>query len=208
MTSTLYYIHDPMCSWCWGFKPALDELLASLPDTVTVERLLGGLAPDSDQAMPEAMQHMLQQTWQRIEAVVPGTVFNYDFWTKNQPRRSTWPSCRAVLAARRQNATLEAPMIQAIQQAYYLEARNPSDTQTLISLAEATGCDPVAFADYLHSDDARSELDNQRQMALQLGAQGFPSLIIRNASDQLFSIAVNYTKPTTMLEQITLASAA
>lgn len=208
MSGTLYYVHDPMCSWCWGFKPALEALLDSLPESIDVEYILGGLAPDSDQPMPEAMQQMLQQTWQRIEAVIPGTSFNYDFWTKNQPRRSTWPSCRAVLAARRQNEAFEVPMIKAIQQAYYLDARNPSDTRTLASLAEDVGCDPLAFTEYLHSDDAHRELEQHRHWAQQLGAQGFPSMVFRNADDQLYAIPVNYTQPEAMLEQITLASAA
>lgn len=208
MSSTLYYVHDPMCSWCWGFKSALDELLSSLPESVQVQRILGGLAPDNDQPMPLATQQMLQQTWQRIQEVVPGTTFNYDFWTENQPRRSTWPSCRAVLAARQQSEALEVPMITAIQEAYYLNARNPSETQTLISLAEEIGCDAGQFADYLHSPAAHQELDTHRHMAQRLGAQGFPSLVFRNDRDELYAIAVNYNQTAPMLEQITLANAA
>ncbi|MCH7478788.1 MAG: DsbA family protein, partial [SAR324 cluster bacterium] len=23
---TLYYFGDPMCSWCWGFKPVLEQV--------------------------------------------------------------------------------------------------------------------------------------------------------------------------------------
>jgi len=208
MSSILYYVHDPMCSWCWGFKPTLDKLLDELPDSVQVHRILGGLAPDSDQPMPEPMQQMLQQTWQHIQSVIPETEFNYDFWTRNQPRRSTWPSCRAVLAARRQDAALEVPMILAIQRAYYLDARNPSDTQTLISIAEETGCDAGQFSEYLHSEAAHKELEAERQMAHQLQVQGFPSLVYRNARDQLFSIPVNYRQTVSMLEQITQANAA
>ena len=26
MVYTLYHVHDPMCSWCYAFKPTLDEL--------------------------------------------------------------------------------------------------------------------------------------------------------------------------------------
>ncbi|MGQ7845515.1 DsbA family protein [Granulosicoccus sp. 3-233] len=208
MSSTLYYVHDPMCSWCWGFKPALDELLKGLPDSVRVQRILGGLAPDSDQPMPEAMQQMLQQTWQQIQSVIPGTSFNYDFWTRNQPRRSTWPSCRAVLAARRQNEAFEVPMILAIQRAYYLDARNPSDTQTLIDIATEIGCDADGFSEYLHSEAAHRELETERNMAQQLQVQGFPSLIYRNDRNQLYRIPVNYNQAAQMLEQITQANAA
>ncbi|MDH5427723.1 MAG: DsbA family protein, partial [Nitrospirota bacterium] len=26
MSPTLIYVADPMCSWCWGFSPVLEEI--------------------------------------------------------------------------------------------------------------------------------------------------------------------------------------
>ena len=46
MPAVLYYVHDPMCSWCWGFRPTWLALQDQLPEGVRVQRLLGGLAPD------------------------------------------------------------------------------------------------------------------------------------------------------------------
>ena len=51
MALTGYLIVDPMCSWCWGFRPVWDELQATLPDEVAVVELMGGLAPDTEQPM-------------------------------------------------------------------------------------------------------------------------------------------------------------
>jgi len=56
--TVLYYIHDPMCSWCWAFRPVWGEVQRRLPETVSVTYLLGGLAPDSDAPMPESTQHL------------------------------------------------------------------------------------------------------------------------------------------------------
>ncbi len=77
--STLYYIHDPMCSWCYAFKPVYQVLLKQLPDFVSSVSLLSGLAPDTDQPMSLEMQQQLKATWQRIEQQVLGIRFNYDF---------------------------------------------------------------------------------------------------------------------------------
>jgi len=54
MMTSLYYIHDPMCSWCWAFRPAWEKIKTSVLSSYTdcsVEYVLGGLAPDSDQPM-------------------------------------------------------------------------------------------------------------------------------------------------------------
>ncbi len=71
------------------------------------------------------LQQKIQQTWRRIEQTVPNMKFNYDFWMINTPVRSTYPACRAVLAARQQGADFEDKMIGAIQTAYYQKAKNP-----------------------------------------------------------------------------------
>lgn len=113
----LYYVHDPMCSWCWAFRPVWKELQTLLPPDLRVTYLLGGLAPDSQLSMSLDMQRQIQGHWQRIQQSVPGTPFNFEFWDKCQPRRSTYPACRAVIAATYQDQSLQDPMILAIQQA-------------------------------------------------------------------------------------------
>ena len=29
---TLYYVADPMCSWCWGFQPVLEKVKEAVPE--------------------------------------------------------------------------------------------------------------------------------------------------------------------------------
>lgn len=199
---TLFHAHDPMCSWCWGFKKTWLTVYDSLNDTLNVRLLLGGLAPDSEVPMESNMRSMLQSTWQRIEQTIPGTEFNHDFWTANTPRRSTWPSCRAVIAARRQNENFEAPMIHAIQKAYYLEAKNPSDHEVLADIAESIGCDKVVFSAALNSESVHEEHLNEREFATRIGAQGFPSLYLVTPEQLVHPIGVDYNNPQTILDQI------
>lgn len=188
-TATLYYVHDPMCSWCWAYRPTLANLrqqLAPLP--VRFAQLLGGLAPDSNAPMPAAMQAKLQHIWRTIEQQV-GTPFNYDFWHQCAPRRSTYPACRAVLAAQAQGQ--EDAMIEAIQRAYYLRAMNPSDTGTLVQLAEELQLEVGSFTTALHSDEIETALQHNIQQARSLPIQGFPSLVLQHQGRH-FPIAVDY----------------
>ena len=141
----LYYVHDPMCSWCWAFRPVWSALTRDLPAGIRPQRLLGGLAPDTREPMPQQMRDKISAIWQQIQQMLPATEFNHDFWQRCTPRRSTYPACRAVISARNQGAGFEEPMILAIQRAYYLEARNPSEEETLAELAEAIGLDGDEF---------------------------------------------------------------
>ncbi|MEH6650188.1 MAG: DsbA family protein [Motiliproteus sp.] len=201
MRATLYYAHDPMCSWCWGFSRTWQSIERGLPPSVTVERLLGGLAADSDVAMPAEMQQFLRQTWQRIQQQIPGTEFNFDFWDHCSPRRSTYPACRAVIAAANQGAEYHAKMTLAIQKGYYLEARNPSDDATLIGMAKALGLDVEGFTAELNAPQTQQRLMQDILRSQQLGAQGFPSLILQQG-DQQWLLPLDYHNPDATLQRI------
>lgn len=201
MATALYYVHDPMCSWCYGFGPALAGLLAGLPPHIRVRRLLGGLAPDSAEPMGEAMRTRLQETWRRIEGRIPGIHFNFDFWTHCTPRRSTYPACRAVIAARAQDSALDEAMTGAIQRAYYREARNPSDRDTLIALAGEIGADSDVFAAALDAPATQAKLAAEMALARDLGVTGYPALVL-NRDGGRWPIPVDYTDPRAMLATI------
>ena len=83
--SILFYVHDPICSWCWAFRKAWDEIQQQLVGKIPVAYLAGGLAPDSHELMPVTMQEEIQKYWRNIQQHVPDTAFNFDFWTHNQP---------------------------------------------------------------------------------------------------------------------------
>ncbi len=197
----LYYVHDPMCSWCWAFRPMWQTIKAGLPESVHIRNLLGGLAPDSDIPMAASMRTHLQATWRRIQDQVPDTEFNFAFWQNCQPRRSTYPACRAVIAARRQGAPREEAMIHSIQKAYYLEARNPSDTQTLIALAGEMGLDRMRFGQDLGSAETAHTLHEEIDHARRIGGRSFPSLFL-DLDGGVRPVSIDYLRPEKVLEQI------
>jgi len=198
MKPILFYIYDPMCSWCWGYRNTWLSLKNRLEPFVDIKYRVGGLAPDSDQVMPEQMQSFLQNTWRSIEEKL-GTQFNYDFWTKCIPRRSTYPACRAVRIAREYN--LEQQMFFAIQKAYYLNAQNPSDELVLISLAVSIGINEKDFAIKLKSDAINELLIKEIEQVHNMPIQGFPSLIL-SINDQFHQIPINYNDSTETLKII------
>src|SRR5699024_367050 len=188
-TNILYYVHDPMCSWCWAYRPTLANLrqqLAPLP--VRFAPLLGGLAPDSNAPMPAAMQAKLQHIWRTLEQQV-GTPFNYDFWHQCAPRRSTYPACRALLAAQAQGQ--EDAMIEAIQRSNYLRAMNPAEDTTLIQLAKELGLNATLFSQTLSSPATQARLLQQVSFARRLPIAGFPSLVLTQGA-QNHAIPLDY----------------
>jgi len=200
-TRVLYYIHDPMCSWCWGFRPVWEQVQQALPTDVEVRYLLGGLAPDTDRPMPEDMQLSIRDTWRAIQREIPETEFNFDFWTQCQPRRSTYPSCRAVIACRMQRPQLERDMLLRIQQAYYLQAKNTSDLEVLVGLADQLGLDTQQFADDIQSEVCQNVLSKEIEFCRNINMDSFPGLVLKQGNSYT-SLDIDYNNSKKILEQI------
>lgn len=201
LKAILYYVHDPMCSWCWGFSKTLTALLENLPIEVETKRLLGGLAADSDVAMSSNMKEKIKGNWSRIEDTISGVKFNFDFWEKNTPRRSTYPACRAVIAARQQGEQYDVSMTREIQKAYYQEARNPSDNSTLIELANNLGLSIDTFKIDLVSEETQKQLIEEITMARELYAESYPNLVLK-VGNKTQLISINYNDSKVMLDKI------
>jgi len=190
-----------MCSWCWAFRPTWRKVLSELPCHINVSYLLGGLAPDSNLPMPLETQKYVKDNWVKIQKVVPGTQFNYDFWTLNEPRRSTYPSCRAVISAKKQHPNFEVLMITGVQKAYYLNAQNPSNEDTLIKIAKDIGLNEKLFKEDLKSTDVNELLLNQIQITKTMPISGFPSLVLVKEGN-LERINIDYLKSNYIINQI------
>ena len=200
-STTLFYIHDPMCSWCWGFSHTWNKVKNSLPSEINVQYILGGLAPDSSEVMPNEMREYIQMNWHKIEQKIPGVSFNYTFWDSCTPKRSTYPACRAVIAVKNQNSDLEQTMVKLIQQAYYLEAKNPSEDDVLISLAKTLDLDIKQFTQDLNSESTQQLLSDDIALMQSMGVSSFPSLVLQTTNG-IKSITIDYNNPKLILNQI------
>lgn len=198
MKKRLYYIYDPMCAWCFAFDETFDAIKNNLNDDFEIVYIPGGLAPHDSNPMPQDMQQKIESIWVKINDTV-GTKFNHDFWRNCMPRRSTYLSCQATLAARLQDKEVE--MIKGIQKAYYQRAMNPSDEDTLILVAKEIGLNVQKFTQDLTSaqtiDLFKEELEKRRKLRV----NSFPSLLLQYKKE-CYPINIEYNNSSKMLNQI------
>ncbi len=197
MNIKLYYVHDPMCSWCWGYKPTITQLKQQLPGVIQFEYVVGGLAPDSNLPMAPEMCQKIEGIWRQIHQQL-GTQFNHAFWQKCTPVRSTYPACRAVIAAGFQDSYEQ--MLHALQEAYYLRAMPPHEEATFVQLAREIGMDVGQFTNDFNGKLLEGVFEDQLSLARSMGVNSYPSLVLQ-INDAYFPIEVDYlsTEPTLKL---------
>ena len=168
-------VTDPMCSWCWGMSPAVEQAAAGLAGVADFEILLGGVNTRTTQPVGAYGRRHLTHVWREVRAttgqqfsfVVPdGLIYN-----------STWP-CLAVAAVRRALGRAPFGYLHRLQQLLFVDARDINDRALLAATATEFG----VAADVVHRgledsalvDVVREEFAHARRY----GTSALPSVLI------------------------------
>ena len=172
----LLYFADPMCTWCWGFSSAVDHIVEEFSDTLPVRLVMGGIRPDHTQPMDDDAKSETRTHWEQVQ-VASGQRFNFEFFDRDDFVYNTEPACRAVVTARRLAPLKAIPMMKSVQQAFYTENRDVTQTDELVGIAVATGFDEGEFETVFEDMDTMDETRADFWLAQNSRVTDFPTLI-------------------------------
>ena len=92
-------------------------------------------------------------------------------------------------------------MTLAIEHAYYLQAKNPSDLDTLVDCAEKIGMQPERFRLALAETRESGRLESEIKEARRMGLNSFPSFAVAT-KDSFVPIELDYKNPKKMASEI------
>ncbi|MCA3720124.1 MAG: DsbA family protein, partial [Phenylobacterium sp.] len=62
----LIYFADPMCSWCYGFSPVMEDIRRAFGRALPVRLVMGGLRPGTETPMTPEARDSLRGHWTHI----------------------------------------------------------------------------------------------------------------------------------------------
>lgn len=178
----LWYVADPMCSWCWGFMPVIERIRDEYGDGLKVELLLGGLRPGTKEPMSSAQRQEILRHWHTVHRVT-GQPFQFEGAMPEGFVYDTEPASRAVVAVSLIDPQAVFPFFKAVQAAFYVGQQNVTDRVVLSQLAVKVRLDAQRFLQTFESDMARSKTVAHFNKARQWGVHGFPSIIRQSGTD-------------------------
>ena len=183
----LWYFADPMCSWCWGFSPAIEAVRNEYRGRLKISLVLGGLRPGTTEPMTPTARDEILHHWHAVHDRT-GQPFHFEGALPNGFVYDTEPASRAVVAVGGIEPKLIFPLFKAIQHAFYAEGRDVTQATVLAELAIGLGVDAAAFHNAFDSDAARAKTQAHFRQARQAGVSGFPTLVLQQ-EDQLRPIS-------------------
>jgi putative protein-disulfide isomerase len=191
MSTTLHYIYDPLCGWCYGAEPLVNA--AREVEDLELQLHGGGLWPRPTQ-LPEETRRYIQQADARIAdmsgqpfgpAYLDGLLLDANLVLDSKPTTA------AVLAAQSLDAgnTGKAlAMLKGIQHAHYEHGRRVVEREVLCSIAEEIGLDRAAFSQALHAADAEAHIAATQALMARVGCAGFPTFVLQ-VENKLFGVS-------------------
>ncbi|GLH30760.1 DsbA family protein [Pseudomonas sp. TWI672] len=176
MTARLLYVMDPMCSWCWGFAPVAQALIAQAREAGVATRVVpGGLRRGASPLDASTRKYILEH-WQAV-AEATGQPFAFEGAMPDGFVYDTEPACRALVAARELDAERVWPLLALIQRGFYQQGLDVTTAPQLVELAEQAGFDRTTFAEALLRADVRAATAADFSWVQDLGIAGFPTLL-------------------------------
>lgn len=175
------YVGDPMCSWCWGFAPVLEQLPTRYG--VPMRVVMGGLRTGPDaQVMDVAACEQMATYWQGV-AQRTGQPFTTASLHREGWRYDTEPSCRAVVTMRELAPRQTLRWVARLHRAFYVDGVDVTDASVFPGLLEGFDVDVDWFAQALADDATIERTRRDFEEAQRLGATGFPTVLFRDGQE-------------------------
>jgi putative protein-disulfide isomerase len=180
-TTTLIYVHDPLCGWCYAAAPLI-EAAAAIPG-VRFELFAGGLfSGHRRQAITPELRAQVLAHDARIAACsgqIFGAAYRDGLLHDTGTIYDSLPPITAILLAE-EIAGRGLAMLARLQRAHYFDGRRVAEAPVLAELAADIGVPAADFAARVAAFDAgqlRRHLEAAAGWLQRAGANGYPSLL-------------------------------
>lgn len=189
MTQTvkLDIMSDPICPWCYIGKTHLDKALASVPDhPFVIEWHPFQLNPDMPSEGMDRREYLERKFGGKegaVRAYAPvvehaeNAGLKIDFeGMKRTP--NTLDAHRLIHWAGIEGK--QNQIVDALFEAYFVQARDIGDPEVLADIADSVGMDAAVVLKLLKSDSDREDISNRDTHSRQMGVSSVPTYIVAN----------------------------
>ena len=187
------YFADPMCSWCYGFSPVIQQIATHFEGRLPVRLVMGGLRAGNREPMREKDRNYIRSAWKAVNEA-SGQPFDEAFFEREAFTYDTEPACRAVVTMRRLAPDQALAFNRRVSAAFYAHNRDVTDDDVLADIGAEAGQDRGAFLAELQSEDCRNETFGDFLTAKQSGVEGFP-LLAAGAPESGYALVTQGFRP-------------
>ena len=189
MKQFIYFV-SPMCSWCWGFSPVIQNLQQALPE-YKIRVVLTPFRIDTREPMDESLRDYVMGQWRNVNKTT-GQPFDFNFSMPRDFIYNTRLACLSIKAFCKQLPHQEIQFLEAIQHSFYTENKDLTNIDVLVDIANRYSIQERSFIEDLHGNDVATQLEQDFDLCQKLTVQSYPTLMTK-VDENYALLASGYT---------------
>lgn len=192
----LLYGFDPLCGWCFAFRPtmrAIREAHSDLPVTLMMGGLVTGARVEPIAKQRSYLISGLEQV-RRTAGIAAGDAFFNGLLAEGTYISNSEPPCRAVYVAQEIASEQAYAFADALPEAMYVRGLPLDDEGVLGEIASAHGIDAEQFLAHWRSEEAKRGLQAAWAQARMAGFTSYPTLAYQRG-EQVWLVAQGFARP-------------
>ncbi|TVZ28028.1 putative protein-disulfide isomerase [Gillisia sp. Hel_I_86] len=190
---TIYYVYDPLCSWCYGFSPVIKKLKSLYDEQFDFQVISGGMQSGERKQPVSAIRDYLKGAYKNVTertGVEFGDKFMAVLEDGNRMLDSIPPSI--ALSIVKDLKPEEALNFAAtIQEAVYFDGFDWNSVEAYIPYLKVYDFDPEDFKRKFEDPLYKEKTLEDFKLAANFGVTGFPSVILKK-DDNYYLIAQGF----------------
>jgi putative protein-disulfide isomerase len=187
-TIELYYVTDPICSHCWALEPVFRRFKEQYGHYFNFHTVMGGLLekwgdgpvdPANGISGPADVAGHWREVGELTRMPIDGSLMI------DNPVQSSFPPSRVYKVIQKNyNNELAFDYLRRAREALFAFNRNISDPSVMIDIVNHLGLDGEAIIKEAEQPSGQQLLNEDFSLARNLGARGFPSIIMVNQENK------------------------
>lgn len=183
-TIDVYYVTDPMCSHCWAIEPVLRQFQKTVRSLFPFpygdgwfagKRGDGPVDPANGIYGPADVTKHWREVGEQTRMPIDGSLM------QDNPVQSSYPASRVFKVIQNMHGDdVASTYLRRTREAVFAFNRNISDKEVLVKIVDDMGLEGEKIVTQAEEPSAQKLLNEDFQQARNLGAMGFPSILMIN----------------------------
>tara|TARA_R100001369_G_scaffold22674_2_gene41325 strand:+ start:28506 stop:29144 length:639 start_codon:yes stop_codon:yes gene_type:complete len=190
---TIYYVYDPLCSWCYGFSPVMKKLKNSYDNEFNFEVISGGMQSGDRKQPVSVIRDYLKGAYKNVTertGVEFGDKFMKVLDDGTRILDSIPPSIAlSIIKELKPEETLNFAAI--IQEAIYYDGMDWNLVEAYFPYLEKYNIDPDEFMKKFEDPFYKEKTLEDFKLASNFGVTGFPTVILKK-DDKYYLLAQGF----------------
>lgn len=192
--STLIYIQDALCGWCYGMSPVMQQLYKEHQQDYNFVVMSGGMVRGSNVKPISGMADYIRQASRQLEQVTgvkQTQAYHEQILDKGTYITNSEPPAIALLILKEKFPEKQIPLAAAIQNLHFVEGKDLNEVETYLPVVRQFRANEKdfkkKFSDKDYADLARQEFE----LVEKWGIRGFPAVVVETG-EKLYMVAQGY----------------